>query len=290
MSRRGFTLVELIVGVILTGIVGTTIFFLLTSSQRAYQMQTERTRLNNSTRATVAILPAELRELNAADTLESDILEMTATSVAFKAMRGLFFVCQQPTGAGPNGTVVLWRNPVYGLRTDIDETRDSVLIFAEGDASTRTDNYWIHANVNGAPATGTACPGGGASITLTLNRAEPGGSMGDIGLGAPLRTYEVVRLSTYTDGLGDLWLGGQRYTKGGPGYGTIQPLLGPLAASGLQLTYLDQFGATTAIAAQVAQIGVVVIGQTAAPIQTPGGLVRAVDTLITSVALRNNLK
>lgn len=289
MSRRGFTLVELIVGVILSGIVGTTIFFLLTNSQRAYQMQTERTRLNNSTRATVAILPAELRELNAADTLESDILEMTATSVAFKAMRGLFFVCQQPTGSGPNGTVVLWRSPVYGLRTDIDENRDSVLIFAEGDASTRTDNYWLHANVNGAPTTGTACPGGAASITLTLNGAEPGGSMGDIGLGAPLRTYEVVRLSTYTDGLGDLWLGGQRYTKGA-GYGTIQPLLGPLAASGLQLTYLDQFGVTTTDEEEVAQIGVVVIGQTAAPIQTPGGLVRGVDTLITAVALRNNIR
>ncbi len=67
-------------------------------------------------------------------------------------------------------------------------------------------------------------------------------------------------------------------------------MLGPLAASGLQLTYLDQFGVTTTTEEEVAQIGVVVIGQTAAPIQTPGGLVRAVDTLITAVALRNNLK
>ena len=96
----------------------------------------------------------------------------------------------------------------------------------------------------------------------------------------------MIRIAAYTDGRGDQWLGAQLHSAGA--WGAIEPILGPLAASGLQLTYFNAAGAPTTFVDSVARIGLVVIGQTSIPVRGTGGIRRAVDTLITAVALRNN--
>jgi prepilin-type N-terminal cleavage/methylation domain-containing protein len=284
MNRRGFTLIELLVGLVLTSVVALSIYQVLVNNQRVHRQQTERVELNETLRSAVAILPTELREMQANDSMSGDIVAMSATSISYKAMRTLHFVCAPPTSAGTSGSIVVARNSTFGLRA-LDVTRDSVVIFAEGAPETRADNQWLHANVSGI-SFGTACTGGGASMTLTLNGVYPSGGLASVTEGAPVRGYEILQVLSYTDGLGDVWLGSRQFTKGG--WATTQPLLGPLQASGLQFSYFDSTGTATTTPANVARIGVTVVGLTREPVRAGGTLQRVADTLTTHVAIRNN--
>ncbi len=286
---RGFTLIELLVSIVLVGIVSASIYGLLLNNQRVYRHQAERVELNGNIRSAVAILPTELFELNATDPIESDIVSMSDTAIAYKSMRNLYFLCQPPVDLGSTGTVILWAQPRYGLRP-IDDTRDSVFIFAERDPSTTTDNYWLHANVTAAVATGTACPGGAASVTVALGNVTPAGGLADIAPGAPLRSFEVVEMLVYTDVMSDGWLGRRQYVKGS-GWESIEPILGPMAPTGLRFVYYDAAGAVTANRAEVARVGMQVVGRTHEVVRTSSGTMDyVVDSLTTHAALRNNLR
>jgi len=286
MNRNGFTLIELLIGLILTSAVALSIYQVLVNNQRVHRVQTERVDLNATLRAAVAILPAELREMNASDTADSDIAAMSAGSITYKAMRTMNFVCAPPTDAGTSGTVIVARTPSFGLRA-LNVGRDSVVIFAEAAPDVRGDNHWVHANVSGI-SFGAACTDGSASLTLTLDGVSPSGGLAEVGEGAPLRGYEMLQILTYTDGLGDVWMGARQFTKGG--WSTTQPLLGPLQVSGIQFRFFDRTGAVTSTPANVARIGITAVGLTREPVRAGGTLTRVADTLTTHVALRNNVR
>lgn len=286
MRQRGFTVTELLMALAMTGLVAGSLYKLLLSNQRVYRHQTERVELQGNVRSAVAMLPSELLELNAGDTVDSDVITLGDTLISYKAMRTLFFICQPPVNGGPVGSVTLWRNPSYGLR-GIDEARDSVLIFAEANPSTRADNFWVHANVTGSITLGTACPMGAPSITVILDNVYPAGGLGAVQVGSPFRSFELVQLFTYPDVNGDSWLGTRVFTKGS-GWGAVQPVLGPIASKGLQFAYFDDTGAATTSRGEVARVGIQVVGRTRDPVHASGTLQYVVDTLTTQVALRNN--
>lgn len=284
MDRRGFTLVELIIGMVLAAIVGVAIYQALVNSQRVYQMQSERAAMNSNTRTAISLLPMELREMNATDAVESDVMRAEPSYVEYKAMRGLFFVCSAPTSS----SVTVWSadSLTFGLRTTVTAGQDAIVVFSEGSTGSRGDNAWVHAEVSTVSTSGTSCPGSQPGMTLTINSVDPSGGMSGVRIGAPLRTYEQIKVGTYSTS-GQTWLGAQVHD--GSTYGTIQPVLGPLASSnGLVLTYYDATGATTSDEADVVRIGLQVIGQTSRPVYNAGDLRAVVDTLITTVALRNN--
>jgi prepilin-type N-terminal cleavage/methylation domain-containing protein len=286
MNTRGFTFIELLVSMILLGVVSLAVYQLLTNNQRLYRQQAERSDLNATLRGATSILPMELREVNAADTMESDIRNMTPNSITYKAMRTLYFACNDPVDVGATGSIDLWQDPFFGGSFP-NPARDSVVIFAEANPVTRMDNYWIHANV-AAVTYGVLCPGGLPSVTVTLSGVSPSGGLADATAGAPVRGYEMLQVLTYQDARGDAWLGVRQFLKGS-GWTTTQPLLGPLAGRGIEFTYLDTAGVTTTQPSQVARVGVLVPGMTREPVRAAGQLQRVIDTLSTTVAVRNNL-
>src|SRR5207247_11402494 len=83
-GRRGFTMVELLVALVLLGIVSAALYRVLVNNQRLYMAQTQRIDLSQNIRAAGSILPAEFRELDAS---EGDITAMSATSITIRAMR-----------------------------------------------------------------------------------------------------------------------------------------------------------------------------------------------------------
>ena len=287
MNRRGFTLIELLVSMVLLGVVALAIYQLLTTNQRLYRQQAERSDLNETLRGATAILPSELREVNAADSMGSDITSMSANSITYKAMRTLYFACNNPVDGGSSGSIDLWRTPAFGNRNP-DPTRDSVVLFAEANPVTRMDNFWVHANVS-AVSFGALCPGSQPSVTLTLSDVYPIGGLGKATAGTPVRGYEMLQVLTYQDARGDAWLGVRQYVKGA-GWATAQPLLGPLAGRGVRFTYLDTAGVATTQPGRVARIGIMVPGMTLESVRSAGRLQRIVDSLSTTVAVRNNLE
>ncbi len=279
LNRRGFTLAELLIALVLFGIVSTAIYQVLVNNQRLYRQQTQRIELTDNIRSATAILQTDLRELNAADPLGSDIVEMTDSSLTYKAMRSLYVTCQPVSG----GTVIL-DTTMIGLR-GLDAEFDSLLVLADLNTQLASDDVWRHVNVT-AVQRSTSCPSGQPSINVSVSPSIAGTDSALAGY--PVRGFEVVDVRRYADASGAIWLGSRRYSKS-TGWSALQPAVGPLATGGLRFTYFARDGSITSNRSLVARIGITVVGRTSQPVRlndrTTGYLT---DSLTTYVALRNN--
>jgi prepilin-type N-terminal cleavage/methylation domain-containing protein len=292
LARRGFTLIELMIALVLLGLVSTAVYKVLVNNQRLYLAQTQTIDLQQNIRAGAAILPAEFRELDAAD---GDISAMGPDSIQMRAMRQLSLVCATPVLGGGIGQITLTvrTTPIYGSRQTFSNG-DSILVYWEGNPTTRADDQWLPAQLQKAPDPGFCADSNVATnpaylLTLqpqwinnpTLNR--PGAILN----GSPVRGFDKVVYRTYQAADGNWYLGQRNPATGG----TIQPLIGPLTGSnGVTFTYYDTAAAVTAVPTQVAMIDIVLRARTAAPIRGAGTGVQAykVDSITTRVALRNN--
>jgi prepilin-type N-terminal cleavage/methylation domain-containing protein len=293
-GRRGFTLIELLVALVLLGLVSAALYRILVNNQRLYMAQTQRIDLSQNVRAAGSILPAELRELSAS---EGDIIAMSPTSITIRAMRWLSFVCQIPVLGGPswNGLQMIIRGGApgqmgfYGARGL--QNSDSLLVYWDGNQTNRLDDYWpIGGVVASAPVN---CPGVPVSPgTLVTFNASPSpvpfataNVAGAITVGAPVRGWERVTYSLFQSPTDGQW-----YVGFQPAGQTMQPLIGPLLANGLQFDYYAADGSVTAVRTQVARIDLTVRARTANAIRKGGQAAAAiaVDSVVTSVALRNN--
>ncbi len=299
LRRRGFSLVELLIAMVLLAVVVTGLYRALMTNQRVYQQQTQVIGLQQNMRAAAAILPQELREV---DATEGDISAMTATSITLRAHRWTAVMCTQPvTGfAGGLGaqnlttTMIIRGQPYFGRA--INTTTDSIFVRYEGDDGTRADDGWII----GRPTVlaNAVCPvtsGGGAGqlVTVNLSFTTPTQNFpesivnGDPVLGFETVTYSLYQPSPSPGNPGD-WYVGLTAAAGG---NTPTPLIGPVLSNGLAFAYYDSTGAVTAVPTRVARVDITLRAQTAQQIRARSGsnsLVRMVDSVLTSVALRNN--
>jgi len=298
MSRRGFTMVELLIALVLLGLVSAALYRVLVNNQRLYMAQTQRIDLSQNIRAATNILPAEFRELDAFD---GDILAMSATSIQIRAMRWLSFVCVQPGLPGAFTMTIRGGVPgqpmYFGARSP--NATDGLLIYLDGDPTTRTDDYWVNAPIAAmGGAGGATCPAAGAvtaaqqpATSITFNGAAAGAFIAGtnvanaIPIGAPVRGYETVTYQIYQPAGDTLW-----YIGFQPAGGTMQPLIGPIIANGLSFSYFNATGAVTATRTQVARIDITVRARTTSAVRRGGQAAAAVivDSISTSVALRNN--
>jgi hypothetical protein len=101
-----------------------------------------------------------------------------------------------------------------------------------------------------------------------------------------VRSYEVMEIGSVTDA-GQLWLGMRSVSAG---EGTLVPVIGPLAANGLNFTYQDASGNTTAVTSAVKVVRITLVGVTDRRVNTGVGsaLGTVVDTLQFRVQLRNS--
>ncbi len=294
LTRRGFSLVELLIAMVLLAIVVAGLYRTLMTNQRVYQQQTQVIGLQQNMRAAAAILPQELRELNSTG---GDIYAMTATSITVRAHRWTAFMCTPPvTGLGgavgpqqvPGATMILRVQPFFGR--SINVAIDSMFIRYEGDDGTRKDDGYVVGRPTLIQTAGVTCPvtaGGGAGQLVTMN-LDFRGNLNfptSIANGDPVLGFEPVTYSLYQPTAGGDWYVGLTTSNG------QQPLIGPVLSNGLAFAYYDSTGAVTAVPARVARVDITLRAQTTQQIRARSGsnsLVRMVDSVLTSVALRNN--
>ena len=280
--RRGFTLIELIIALVLMTLVGGVVYKLLNSTQRVSTAQAERMVLQSSVRTGVLVVPAELRELATNAGGATDLVHIATDSITYRAARGVGFTCAvTSTQVKILNTSVL---PFNALRA-IAPGRDSLLLYVESDPSTAADDIWVRLPVSSVAA--STC-GSNAAIAVTTPNflgLLPGGLLSNVVIGGPVRTEEVMRLKSYTSG-GEQWVGVASLSGGD----AVQPILGPITANGFSLAYFTGDGTATTTASAVRQIQLTLIGVTERAVAqggNSGANVLLQDTLVTRVMLRN---
>jgi prepilin-type N-terminal cleavage/methylation domain-containing protein len=295
-GRRGFTLVELMVALVLVLAVGAVTYALLTQNQRVSRSQVEHAGLQDVVRSGALIVASELKEigydsipaeagLGVAASVNPDLLVMQPGRLEYKAMRGIGFTCAPPTP----GQMRLRRATLLGIRQP--EVGDSITAHVEGDSTTSADDAWVHGGITGISS--ALCDDGSQAVALAVGFAGAVGAAASprMAVGGPVRFFEVMELRYYRS-TGKSWLGSRSITAGG----VIEPMLGPLADStgtqrGLTFSYLDRNGAITTLPNEVREIAWTLKGVTDGAVRTTGSAL-AIDslTLSTSVALRNTLR
>ena len=283
LERRGFTLVELMVGLLLLGIISVGIYRVLVKNQQLYQTNAQKVDVGQNLRAAAAILPAELREIDAAD---SDIVGMGADSIRIRAYRVFAISCTAPVlgGALSGLTLTVRQGMTYGVRNF--QNGDSVMIFYEGNSSTRVDDQWALGVLTSAPTT-TTCPTDlkpAYSMTVSLKAGTWTNAAGNMVAGAPVRAFETITYRNAQASDGNYYLS-YRNSSG------LTPLVGPLTSTGLAFAYYDSTGAVTATAVNVKRIRIALNYQSQAMVRQANGSmdnIRQSDTL--QVTLRNNAR
>ncbi|MFV2007767.1 MAG: type II secretion system protein J [Longimicrobiales bacterium] len=234
--ERGFTLIELLVVTVLGTLLAVGSFKIVNLTQRINTTQAAQVQGQQSLRAGLAILYAELREISPSD---GDILTMATDSISFRAMRQVGYVCAIDYSTNPPRFTLRRAGRWLGVG-------DSIVALADNDPLKASDDRWITGRVTSADTT-SACSG--------LDKAQEvhveGLSTSDtIRIGAMVRSYEH-----FTYGLFEFE--GQPFLGRRSAGASPQPLVGPLrgkSEGGLAFTYLDANNAVTLVGSAVAQI------------------------------------
>jgi hypothetical protein len=239
----------MLVAITVFGTVAGLVCRVLYVTMRSFTAQIQQAEVNHTLRSAAVILSEELRELDAGDPRGGDIVSMSRSSLTYKAARGLYSICRPPDSE--SGSIPLYAWLDSGVPTP---AMDSLLVFAAG--STAGAGYWLRLDVVGV-SSGRQCPGGSASMTVRV-RGPDVSRLPDVDAGAPARALQVLQLRRYADSRGVWWLGMRRVHKSAGRWPNLQPVLGPLAASGFEFRYYDRAGHPTELPGSVSSIAIIV--------------------------------
>ncbi len=293
-DRRGFSLVELIVILALSTIVMGGLTSVLVRQQRFYRGTADLIETRSQIRQAAGIIPSDLRGVS---TIGGDILAISDTSMIFWATIGQAVTCVGIPGSNAISIppLTLANGNTLASFTMTPGLGDTVYVYQDGPTEAAVDDHWRAYGISGPPATSTvACTTGALTGVVDLNTPRYSFPLAqaldlDISPGTPLRFVRRTRYSLYRAADNSWYLG---YCSPDC-VGTPQPIAGPFlpgsgATKGVSFTYQDGAGAVTAVPANVAQVSIVVRGQTQGKVDMGGYANTTVgDSLRFSVAIRN---
>ena len=293
-ARRGFTLPELLLVLVLISIVGGTIMRVVVRQQRYYTGVAEVLATRSSVRDLVNIVPVDLRGIS---TPGGDVLAITDSSIDFRTTVGSAVICQMNatrTQIVVPRTNLASRNGVTAWLT-APQMNDQIFVY-QGATPGGTDS-WTAATISAAPATLSCLASAGLTaagaetangIAWTVNPALPATTA----IGAVVRVVRRAHYSLFRAADGQWYLG---YFECPAGVcGGIETVAGPFlpyapsAASGIRFTYFDSTGVATTLPTRVARVDIAARARTRVPVSLTGNLSAfREESLTVSVALRN---
>lgn len=271
-QRSGFTLVELLVVSVLTGVALVGIYRTLLTQEKTYEVATQKIRGQESLRTAVGILESELREVGSiGGTLigGSDIAIASPDSVVFRAQRKTGFICKLSRN---DKWVLVWN------MGDPFEANDRVLLFVDGDSIRYTDDRWDSTQVSSVTASSdTDCASYWPGRTLQVLKLD-NQDMTGVQPGSPVRSYQWMTYGLYDFGpLG--WGLGRRQGTSRPDY-LVGGLQGP--GVGLQLDYFTPAGTATNDPTAISRLRITV------RTDPEGNTGVQSESLVSNLFLRNN--
>lgn len=298
-QRRGFTLTELMITVVLFGLVMAVLMNVIVRQQRFYRGANDIIDTRTQIRQAASVLPLDLR---AVSSIGADIKAISDSSITVLATIGTAIICgtggtefQVPPQGISRHTLTSWHTlPVRG---------DSVFVYDEGGLRGSEDDSWQRLRVDTIVTATNGCAAflapGGSENGMQRYVVRLGSSLSPTVIaGAVVRFARPVRYRFYRAGDGNWYLGYEQYVTGA--WGGVQPLAGPYrpydntgTTSGLRFRYFDEAG--TAIAgtdsasrASIARIDLQIRGVGTDPrniAQARTGQFR--DSLLLRIAIRN---
>ena len=292
LRRRGTTVVELTVVIVLLGLILGGLLSVIDRQRRFYRETSFGSARRSQVRQAASILPAELRALG-----PGDIIQALDSAIEFHSTIASGVVCE----SGPDW-IALAPMRRAGARTFRGElTRPAAGDVAHVLAANMDDpasDLWPALTIAGASNDADACPAGpfidredAGQPRLRLElRAPPAFA---IQAGTPVRVTRPVRYSLYRSGDRLWYLGADEWTEGR--WSGIQPVSGPYAAygragSGIRFSYLDASGAVLESPVEgraVARIRLVVRALAGSSGRSDGRGAPPTDSAVVEVALRN---
>ena len=271
-DRRGFTLVEVLVGMVLGAIVMTGVVQMMIVQGRGYRKQREMIDVRQTAREAVALLSWDLRQ---SVTGGSPLAAMGPGVVALRSPRGLGTICAKHASLPRYG---LWKtggNIVAGVD-------DSAMVYQLG------RDKWTVLKITavGTPAAMgvTACswPGARPPDVVVEFGVTTKTDTSYIKIGAPFRSFRRIEYAEYQ--LNNRWWLGRKVGAAA----SYDQLTGPLVApaNGLTLTYYDTLGAVTANPSAVGSIAFTLRTESFKNTYVGTTFVYQRDSLTTKVALR----
>ena len=292
-SRRGITLVEVLMTVAVLGIVGASLTSILTRQQRFYRDAAETVEVRRELRGGAALLPTDVRAIS---TTGGDLLAATATAFTIRATIGSAVVCAKavqsldlvPTNMTTHTLAAWYAAP---------QANDTAFVFDDGSGvGANDDTWWQTAVVSTTTDVGycTGTPYVAAAdatlprVRLALSTAVPA----TVQVGAVVRITRPVQYTIFQPAATSDWYLGYAEHNGAT-WGAVEPIAGPLTATtGARFTYFDTLGTaltptTAALRESVARIGVALraSGRTDALRARNGAPMR--DSLTFMVGVRN---
>jgi hypothetical protein len=251
----GGGLVETLIAFTLLALVLTAMVGVLIQQQRFYLVTGDAAITVGTLQRFEEVVTPELLPLNPA---AGDVTQADPDSVALRAFRGVYFVCDIRMVADAELTV---RSLTGGRAIPID----SALVYSNGTKATVADDYWKHVAVTSV-SDGT-CPDGSAGWTAVV--PDLNASLAEVPLGAPVRAFQMASYWLTTQD-------GSWYMKSDALGGSPMVVSGPLApadstgSSILRLKYTDRFGNTTATLSEIHKIEIDVSAVGAVPTKRGG--------------------
>lgn len=240
LRRRGVSLPELLVALVLLGLLGAALTRSLMLQRRAVNSALEREAASRTIAQATAWLGSEFLELSRGEST-SDLIALAAESLSYRGYRSAGLACLVATDQVliRRDRLSSWRMPQPG--------RDSLLLFVAPDSAPMRGG-WRAYPITSLGA--SVCEGRQAIRLGTLLAPVAGAPVSQV----PVRTFEAMQIRLYRS-LGQWWLGA-RSASGGEG---LQPVTGPLAGGGLRLAYLDSAGNATGVPAAVRTMRVLLV-------------------------------
>jgi prepilin-type N-terminal cleavage/methylation domain-containing protein len=271
-GRRGFTMIELLVVLVVGLVVLGSVVQMMTVQGRAYRKQREQVDVRETVRGAAALLSWELRHASVAG---SPLAAMGANSFAVRSARGIGTICAKHATLARYG---LWKT-AGNIQATVDDT---ALVYQLGKGA------WTRLKITavGSPTamgvSACAWPGARPPDLVVQFAVTTKTDTSFIKIGVPFRNFRRVEYGQFQQD-NRWWLG----RKVGAA-GSYEKLTGPLlpGANGLAMTYYDTLGAVTINPAAVGSVAFTIRTQSYKKATGVSDYVYQRDSVTTKVALR----
>lgn len=304
--RRGLTLIELMISIVLLGLLGGLIVGFLLKQERFYAGATEILLTRTQVRQASVMMPSDLRGIAV-----GDIYAMTDTSIDFRSTFGSSYVCASTKASSQISIppVNLAKGSALTVWSQTPVNNDSLALYVDSTNTSSKDDSWSYHRISATSvAFSNASPGclsatgmmkstdvnaGNPSYAYTLSPTQSG----TVSAGAAVRFFKKVHYSLYKAADNNWYLGYYDCrTSRTPVCNAIQPIAGPLRPyvagspelAGVRFTYYDTLGNVTTNRLAVSRISVLLQAQGTRTIQLVGSSPTTFrDSVRIEVGLRN---